>query len=62
MNKFKDNFISDDEKMLDFINLSKDEFLQSYSYLTEEEYDATANYLEYLIRLCTIQFINNIKN
>lgn len=62
MNKFKDNFIWDDEKMLDFINLSKDEFLQSYSYLTEEEYDATANYLEYLIRLCTIQFIHNIKN
>lgn len=62
MNKFKDNFISDDEKMLDFINLPKDEFLQSYSYLTEEEYDATANYLEYLVRLCTIQFINNIKN
>lgn len=62
MNKFKDNFISDDEKMLDFINLSKEEFLQSYSYLSEEEYDATANYLEYLVRLCTIQFINNIKN
>lgn len=61
MNKFENNFISDDEKMRDFIALSKDDFLAFYSYLTEEEYDATANYLEYLIRLCTIQFINNIE-
>lgn len=58
MNKFENNFISDYEKMRDFIALSKGEFLQSYSYLTEEEYDATANYLSYLVRLCTIQFIN----
>ena len=32
------SFISDEEKMKDFYLLSKDEFLQSYSYLTEEEY------------------------
>lgn len=34
-------FNDDIEKMLDFNKLSKEEFLQSYSYLTEEEYDAT---------------------
>lgn len=36
-------FIDDKEKMLDFFQLSKEEFLKSYSYLTEEEYDATAH-------------------
>ena len=35
-------FIDDKEKMLDFFQLSKEEFLKSYSYLTEEEYNATA--------------------
>ena len=35
-------FIDDDEKMIDFRTMSKDEFLRSYSYLTEEEYDNTA--------------------
>ena len=35
-------FVSDKEKMVDFGILSKDEFLASYSYLTKEEYDATA--------------------
>lgn len=34
-------FVSDEEKMIDFGVLSKNEFLASYSYLTEEEYDAT---------------------
>lgn len=37
-----DNFVDDEEKMRDFYELSKDEFLMSYSYLTEEEYDNTA--------------------
>lgn len=41
MNKYTD-FMSDIEKMRDFIQLSKEEFLFSYSYLTEEEYDLTA--------------------
>ena len=36
-----DNFLSDPEKMIDFRELSKEEFLESYSYLTEEEYDNT---------------------
>ena len=41
MAQFNTPFIDDEEKMKDFYILSKDEFLASYSYLTEEEYDAT---------------------
>lgn len=37
----KMDFLDDQEKMADLFELSRDEFLQSYSYLTEEEYDAT---------------------
>ena len=41
--KFKPvhSFIDDGDKLVDFFKLSKEEFLKSYSYLTEEEYDAT---------------------
>lgn len=39
--KQKPSFIDDKEKMRDFFLLSKDEFLASYSYLTEEEYNNT---------------------
>jgi hypothetical protein len=35
------DFLDDKEKMRDFKKLSKEEFLQSYSYLTEKEYDLT---------------------
>ena len=35
------DFINDDEKMRDFFKLSKDEFLSSYSYLSEKDYDET---------------------
>lgn len=35
-------FADDSEKMFDFLTLSKDEFLQTYSYLTEQEYYTTA--------------------
>ncbi len=35
-------FEDDREKMEDFFRISKDDFLLSYSYLTEREYDATA--------------------
>ena len=35
------SFIDDKEKMIDFRILSKDEFLKSYSYLTEYEYNLT---------------------
>ena len=35
------DFLDDKEKMRDFKKLSKDEFLDLYSYLTEREYDLT---------------------
>ena len=35
--EYKD-FCDDAEKMVDFFQLSKEEFLESYSYMTEEEY------------------------
>ena len=35
------NFLDDREKMRDFKTLSKKEFLASYSYLTETEYQLT---------------------
>ena len=35
------SFIDDEEKMKDFPNISKEDFLSSYSYLSEEEYEAT---------------------
>ena len=41
--KFAHPFINDEEKMVDFFMLSKEEFLMSYSYLTEEEYEATCD-------------------
>ena len=34
-------FIDDEEKMRDFVDMSKEDFLESYSYLTEEEYELT---------------------
>ena len=42
-NEYADaNFINDKEKMRDFKELSKKDFLSSYSYLAEQEYDNTA--------------------
>ena len=40
------DFLNDEEKMRDFFILTKEEFLASYSYLTEEEYDATEEELD----------------
>ena len=40
------SFTDDEEKMRDFYILSKQEFLQSYSYLTELEYDLTQQEIE----------------
>ena len=34
-------FLDDEEKMVDFFTLTKEQFLQSYSYLSEAEYDKT---------------------
>lgn len=41
-------FITDIAKMADFKVLTPEEFLKSYSYITEDEYDATALYLNWL--------------
>ena len=38
-------FIDDKEKMYNFIGMNKKDFLQSYSYLTEKEYDDTVDAL-----------------
>jgi len=42
----KDNFSDDAEKMADFEILTKKEFLTSYSYLTEQEYNNTKREVE----------------
>lgn len=36
------DFVDDLEKMKDFFKITKEEFLDSYSYVNESEYDATA--------------------
>ena len=41
MNLNYTDFTDDEEKMKDFFYLSKERFLESYSYLTEEEYNLT---------------------
>lgn len=46
--KYKD-FCDDAEKMVDFLILSKEEFLESYSYITEQEYDLTVEKTDELI-------------
>lgn len=35
------SFIDDADKLRDFFKLTKDEFLASYSYLSEEDYETT---------------------
>tara|TARA_B100001939_G_scaffold287081_1_gene257485 strand:+ start:184 stop:720 length:537 start_codon:yes stop_codon:yes gene_type:complete len=42
------DFTDDEEKMADFHRLTKQEFLDSYSYLTEEEYNLTMNQIRLL--------------
>jgi len=43
--KIDKDFSDDKEKIKDFKKLSKEEFLKSYSYLTEEEYNLTTKRL-----------------
>ena len=38
-----EDFITDGDKLVDLFKLSKEEFLNSYSYLTEDEYDQTVD-------------------
>lgn len=40
------NFIEDKDKMLDYVFLTEEEFLDSYSYLTKKDYDDTHESLE----------------
>ena len=35
------DFLGDEPKMHDFLTIGKEDFLESYSYLTEEDYEAT---------------------
>jgi hypothetical protein len=42
------HFCDDEEKMVDFNRLTKQEFLDSYSYLTEEEYKLTMDHMKLL--------------
>lgn len=53
---FYTDFCSDAEKMRDFFLLTKKEFLDSYSYLTEEEYNLTLEAVK------TINLFNNREN
>jgi len=39
-------FTSDYEKMRDFFQITKEEFLKSYSYMTEQEYNATSLFVQ----------------
>ena len=41
-------FITDVAKMADFKVLTMEEFLETYSYITEDEYEATRLYLNWL--------------
>lgn len=41
------SFIDDADKLRDFFKLTKDEFLASYSYLTEGDYDTTREEIIY---------------
>lgn len=46
INDISKSFIDDGEKMYDFFTLSKEEFLESYSYLTEEEWESTRSWVQ----------------
>jgi len=43
--KIEETFADDDEKMRDFFLIPKSNFLFSYSYLTENEYNITKDYV-----------------
>lgn len=46
MTENKNHFADDEEKRDDFLILDKEDFLQSYSYLTEKEYENTRKELK----------------
>lgn len=45
------NFIDDEEKINDLFYLNKEQFLNSYSYITEAEYENTINKIKNLINV-----------
>ena len=53
------DFCDDEEKMEDFNELSKDEFLSSYSYITEEEYNLTRIKMEDFNELSKGEFLSS---
>ena len=55
MDKYINNFLDDDEKILDFFSISKEEFLTTYSYVPEEEYDRTAEIISKLTGYILLQ-------
>ena len=54
-------FIDDDEKMRDFFLLTKDEFLDMYKYLSENDYDATRELVKSK-RIIELTYIGNDSN
>ncbi len=57
------SFIDDKEKMKDFRWLTKDEFLKTYSYLTEQEYEETKkDYIKRMPRsITTLDYLQECK-
>lgn len=53
------DFINDEEKMKDFYKLSKDEFLKSYSYLSEKDYDETRKIID--SRITKLSVLKDLK-
>ena len=45
LEKFQGHFLNDEEKMMDFFSISKEDFLFTYSYLTEQDYEDTVQAL-----------------
>ena len=54
------DFINDEEKIQDYFKLTKDEFLESYIHLTEEDYNATTKALEKLGNISRIDILKEM--
>ena len=57
-----ENFIGDKDKIRDMLWLDKEAFLESYSYLTEEEYDNTKKILDNLLPVIKERVKKSIDN
>ena len=60
------DFLTDAEKMRDFLKLTKEEFLTSYDYLTENEYDNTRKKYDFtrelVLRQLKCEWDRKVKN